>query len=315
MKNATGLGDVLQDRISRKDTTRRHVVKLQDIEPCPYAGAGVHVWIMRSAWRCRFNKWDASTAVDAIAGRMSRPPGPANEIETAVSKVYSEPLRPQGASFVPRKKAWPSLDYKTLGRLSSEGIGLADLYDASPKKFGDAPEAAVVLPQLFPGDPLICYGSKKEFWTNPLSLFLESAHNIEQIVPSPMTAKWGKTQGGKISQRTLDATGPRRFIVVEGDKIDGRAIPKDVQAAVLIYLSKFAPLALVVDSGGKSLHGWFFCEGVEEGRVRKFFSRAVSLGADSALWTRSQFVRMPDGTRDNGKRQSILFFNPKAITQ
>ncbi len=40
---------------------------------------------------------------------------------------------------------------------------------------------------------------------------------------------------------------------------------------------------------------------------------AVALGADRATWTRSQFVRMPGGTRDNGKPQTIYFFNPKAV--
>jgi len=40
---------------------------------------------------------------------------------------------------------------------------------------------------------------------------------------------------------------------------------------------------------------------------------AVSLGADSATWTKSQFVRMPDGTRENGKRQEILYFNPASL--
>ena len=40
---------------------------------------------------------------------------------------------------------------------------------------------------------------------------------------------------------------------------------------------------------------------------------AVSLGADRATWTRSQFVRMPDGTRDNGNRQAVYFFNPEVL--
>ncbi len=40
---------------------------------------------------------------------------------------------------------------------------------------------------------------------------------------------------------------------------------------------------------------------------------AVSLGADPATWTRSQFVRLPGGVRDNGKRQPVLFFNRAAL--
>ena len=40
---------------------------------------------------------------------------------------------------------------------------------------------------------------------------------------------------------------------------------------------------------------------------------AVALGADRATWTPSQFVRMPGGTRDNGRAQTIYFFNPGVV--
>jgi hypothetical protein len=37
---------------------------------------------------------------------------------------------------------------------------------------------------------------------------------------------------------------------------------------------------------------------------------AVRLGADPHTWLRSQFVRMPEGTRENGKRQTVNYFDP-----
>ena len=41
---------------------------------------------------------------------------------------------------------------------------------------------------------------------------------------------------------------------------------------------------------------------------------AVSLGADHATWLRSQFVRLPDGLRQNGKRQITYDLDPgKAV--
>jgi len=51
--------------------------------------------------------------------------------------------------------------------------------------------------------------------------------------------------------------------------------------------------------------------GQPEERLHRFMRYAVSLGADRATWTRSQFVRMPDGTRDNCKAQTVYFFNPE----
>jgi hypothetical protein len=84
-------------------------------------------------------------------------------------------------------------------------------------------------------------------------------------------------------------------------------------SVLLLHLAEKAPLALVVHSGRKSLHGWFNCAGVSEEKVWRFFSYAVSLGADRANWTRSQFARMPDGLRENGRRQTVYFLNPEVI--
>jgi hypothetical protein len=64
----------------------------------------------------------------------------------------------------------------------------------------------------------------------------------------------------------------------------------------------------------KSLHGWYLVFGQSRERLRSFMDYAVSLGADHASWLRSQFVRLPDGRRENGKRQVTYFFDPtKAI--
>jgi hypothetical protein len=123
-----------------------------------------------------------------------------------------------------------------------------------------------------------------------------------------MSAVTGKTKDGRESQHTLSNTGLRRFLVVEQDS--GTA---DEQASVLVHLTEFAPLALAVHSGSKSIHGWFYCGGRSEDDLRRFMNYAVSLGADRATWTRSQFVRMPDGTRDNGNRQSVYFFKPEVL--
>jgi hypothetical protein len=82
---------------------------------------------------------------------------------------------------------------------------------------------------------------------------------------------------------------------------------------VLLHLAERAPLAAAVHSGSKSIHGWFYSAGQTEEKLRAFMRYAVSLGADDAMWTPSQFVRMPDGLRDNGKRQTVYFFNPEIL--
>jgi hypothetical protein len=123
-----------------------------------------------------------------------------------------------------------------------------------------------------------------------------------------MTAIVGLTKGGKQSKHSLSNTGPRRFLVCEFDS----GSPDD-QASLLIHLGEFAPLVCIVHSGGKSLHGWFFVQDQPEDRILNFFRYAVSVGADPATWTRSQFCRMPDGLREDGNRQCVFFLNYKPL--
>src|SRR5206468_3613137 len=159
------------------------------------------------------------------------------------------------------------------------------------------------------GNPLLCCGrSQFDFDTKLREDWRGQLEKLSFIVPSPMSAIHGKTKNGKTSKHTLENTGPRRFLVCEFDS--GTA---DEHAALLLHLGTFAPLVCAVHSGGKSLHGWFFVSGQPEEKILKFFRYAVSVGADHATWTRSQFVRMPDGTRDNGQRQTVFFLNFKPM--
>jgi len=131
-------------------------------------------------------------------------------------------------------------------------------------------------------------------------------------VPSPMQSEFGTNQEGRESVRCNDNVGPRRFLVIEFDSGS-----RDEQAAIIWNLSKYGPLTLVLHSGGKSLHAWFYCQGEDEfpnSRLRRFMEYAVTLGGDSHTWVPCQFVRMPDGTRsENGKRQSVIYFNPEVL--
>jgi hypothetical protein len=205
---------------------------------------------------------------------------------------------------------WPSLDEAKRAEIIASGAGLPGLWELSPRPQGDAhPQTEEIIDALFLGDPLLCCGhSNSRFATQLRSAWRGRLRSIQFIVPSPMSAVSGETKDGKKSQHTLSNTGPRRFLVVEQDS----GTP-DEQASVLVHLAGLAPLALAVHSGSKSIHGWFYCEGRPEEQLRRFMNYAVSLGADRATWTRSQFVRIPDGIRDNGNRQSVYFFNPEVL--
>lgn len=224
-------------------------------------------------------------------------PIPDREIHSAIDYALNN-----STSTTPR---WPSVSIplKIHAATRIDGLDvLRDLSLATPPAL-----ASQAVPVLFPGDPLICVGaSSSRFTTGHLAEF-PALDFCQFIVPSPMSARTGKTQDGRESAHCLDNTGPRRFIVVEFDHGE-----IDDQASWLYWLATKAPLIAVVFSGGKSLHGWFLCDGVDETQVEEFFADAVRIGADPRLWTRSQFARLPGGLRGE-VRQEIVFWNPEPL--
>ena len=235
------------------------------------------------------------------------------EIEGAITSSANcawEPGSQQKLTVAPPPAAWPKPDPGRIQAIVRHVGGLADLWEASPVRIEDVADLTeLVIDRLFPGNPLLCCGlSQSVFDTRPRRDWQGKLAKLQFIVPSPMAAVTGVTKDGRASKHSLDNTGPRRFLICEFDQ--GGA---DDHAAILLHLGQFAPLICVVHSGGKSLHGWFYVANQPDTKVTKFFRYAVALGADRATWTKSQFVRMPEGSRDDGRRQTVYFLNFKPL--
>jgi hypothetical protein len=193
-------------------------------------------------------------------------------------------------------------------RLSARrGWNLESLREASALTVQDAMDADpwFYLAAMVGQGALVCIGQGvAKFETLPLEEVRSQLHLWEFVVPNAMSALEGKRKSdGEMSAHTLDNTGPRQNIVVEFD--DGASL--DEQAARHIWLSEFRQLRLVVFSGSKSLHGWYVA--TDEAEDRKFMEEAVRLGGDPKTWLRSQFVRMPNGQREDGTIQRVEFFD------
>jgi hypothetical protein len=142
----------------------------------------------------------------------------------------------------------------------------------------------------------------------------------EFIVPNPMIAAQGLTQEGHWGARTKNnACHPddRRFLVVEFDSeknADGIClpIPKDSQARRLRFLNTGdAHLFMVVDSGNKSIHGWYDVSRTEPTARQRWWNLALALGADPAGALTFQGFRYPNGRRKNGKTQRVIYYAPR----
>jgi hypothetical protein len=214
-----------------------------------------------------------------------------------------------------------------------------DYTTTSPCRFDDGENhAEEIVDTVFPGDPLLCCGLTNEvFATRRRSVWRGRLADFALIVANPMLCPTGRTRAGKLSQHTLEATAARVYLPIECDfaRVHNDGSPSeflplidswerdgitvlDACAAVLWHLKEDPaelPLVLGVHSGNKSYQGWFLAFDRDEQRVLlPFMQRAVALGADPVTWSRSQFVRLPDGRRQNGNSQTTFYFDPaKAV--
>lgn len=187
---------------------------------------------------------------------------------------------------------------------------IEDLREASIKTPPTDPLEA--LQALFQPDDLICMASHLErpsiVLYNRLQLGVACCRQF--IVPNPMKSRVGLTKDGKPSKRCTDNTGPQKRLVCDFD------LPRPaMQPSLVTYLADYSGLdpEWVLHSGNKSLQAAWNCSDWSSEDILTFEEEAVRVGADPAIMgdgRRCQFVRMPAGYRDNGKRQVIHFWNP-----
>jgi hypothetical protein len=235
----------------------------------------------------------------------------------------------------------PAIDIDGLYELIIKGPTLEEFRELSQARLYDTRERNT--PQILDAwaqysgnpDPWVCFGADDRFFTRRLAEMRDRAHIFAQIVPSPMRAQYGQTVNGYPSQHSLDGTGPRLFLVTEFDfaPVNKRRQPTvwaplikacaekgrgvlDMNSALTNHLRELGPLWLVVYSGGKSLQSWFPCRDTDEATLRDWYQgEALPIGACRSTWCRSQFIRMPDGCRDDGRRQSIEYLNPEVLNE
>ena len=316
------------------------------LRSCPKSGSGVHSWLAKATHRS-FAYLDASEQAKVLSWAVrdcGRNPG-RNEIESTVSNIRAK--REAGEANGSLYRAWPLRAHAEIDALVRSGITVAELREKSPHPIKEAPPFSW-LERLFPADSLVCLAQEhlRGFDSCGVPSFYREWHtrlrdNWQRhdlrdhplLVPNPARWTWGWTQDRRRSTRCNEMFPARRFLVVEFDfsirSRDGtsetewaplirgweeacRSV-RDACAALIWHLAEYAPLTLVVWSGGKSLQAWFDAWRQPEPVLHRFMEYAVMLGADHATWTRCQLVRTPEAIRANGNRQAVEYFDPSSL--
>jgi hypothetical protein len=318
------------------------------LRECPKSPSGVHQWLARAAHKT-FPFFEEKEQVKVLRWSMrdcGRNPQP-REIESTVSNIRAR--RKSGEADGSLYRAWPLHDHAEIDLLVRTGVTVAKLREKSPHPITEVPPFAW-LERLFPANSLVCMAQEhlRGFDSCGVPSFYREWHtrirdnwcchelqDNQLIVPSPARWTWGWTQDRRRSSRCNDMFPCRRFLVVEFDfsirsrdgssetawalwirgwEKAGRSI-RDACAALILHLSQYAPLVLVVWSGGKSLQAWFSAWKQSEQTLRTFMEYAVMLGADSATWTRCQLVRTPEAIRSNRNRQAVEYFDSSSLPE
>jgi hypothetical protein len=266
----------------------------------PAPGENRHAWLFGIAAAFKAQGADLADvqrrleAAARAAGWLDRLP----EIARDIAKLACADVKPSEKLWMPERNE----------RARTQALAVRPMFAPEPKSV----TAAEVLSHLFsPGEWVCMAQDQAHATTQRLEDVLPVARHMAFVVANPMTAPFGLTQAGHTSPRCLhNATHPnrRRYVVVEFDTGDST----EAQASLLTALhTSSAPLALVVFSGGKSLHGWYNVSALRPSAKLLVFRRGVRLGADASLWDPCKLVRMPGGMRDAITPQAILYWEPE----
>lgn len=245
----------------------------------------------------------------------------APEITAAVNKAFgsssSKTFYFDTRSATPR----PVVDgEKLLNGIVKRGADFneMDLWEASPVRIDWPPErdATEVLRRLFAPEERLFIGKRHDAGAEHvlsvfewISRFERGIATPEHIIPNPLTGEQGQTKDGRPSYRADSCVARFRFAVVEFD-----AMSREQQ--IQFWAGVPLPVVALVDSGGKSVHGWVRIDAAnaDEWKRRvedKLFALLAAVGADTACKNEARLSRMPGHFRAEKKhRQRALYLNP-----
>ena len=235
---------------------------------------------------------------------------PDREIEAAVEFAYGEHPATGSVNYGRQAIEWPEPNAEVIGRVMATVEPVFDGETSTGLRPTD------VLPLLFRPGELVCTGAESErAVVRPVEAVVADADTLQFICLNPMRGLMAMNHAGRPSARCQNNVMLRRYLVAE---FDDASLGKRGQAQLATALADAAPLVMAVDSGGKSVHAWFYVEGMERRDQARFFAVACLFGADPTRWDICGWLRMPGGTRVKADgtraRQRILYFNPGALT-
>jgi len=243
---------------------------------------------------------------------------PNREIQQAVEKAAREAGKPLPARFALPANNNIVDGSKLFGAITEQVPKNASLEKLSPVELPYYPtdDGILLLRKLYQPDEYIFLGDRYDKQVKTVDIWIEelkSGRNWPHIMPNPLSGKQALTQDGKPSYRCDAAINNFRYTVVE---FDDTPLVEQERFWVGVISKELLDVATVIDSGGKSLHGWIRtdCQNRNEWdrKVKaELFNRwMVPMGADRACSNPGRLSRLPGHPRDDDNMQALLYLNP-----
>jgi hypothetical protein len=279
----------------------------------PSGGGGCHRGLLRVSNIARLSGIPQEQCVADLqrAVHGSRPVS-LQEIESAVSRGYN--------TECPPARKTPKIDTKaTMNKILKRGAGWTQerWMAASPIKVDDQTRAwDLILRHLYkPDEWLYCgpaMGNRVMHavqWWDRFNNGMTEPH----IITNPLTGELGHTKNGIASMRSDQCVSQFRFAVVEFDEMP-------LQQQIEFYAGWAARIAVLVSSGGKSVHAWVRVDAKDRAEWEEKVEGALygfltPLGCDPTCRNEARLSRLPGHFReDKGQIQRLLYLNPNPTT-
>ena len=238
------------------------------------------------------------------------------EPEDAIKKALRDAKK--GFDFVaprPISRFAPKIENALDTFISGVSMEMIDLMEESQIRLIDDPaiDGRIVLEILYGLDEFLFIGDvfsrevkKVREWLN------DDLSKYPHIIPNPMTGESGFTDTAKISYRCENTVKDLRYAVCEMDEV-----PLDKQVSFWLRCIELkVPVAAVIHSGRKSLHGWVKvdcgddCDKWESDVKGWLFGEfGKNYGLDGACSNKARLSRLPGHNRESGGQQRLLYLN------
>ncbi len=220
------------------------------------------------------------------------------------------PRIPTAVEFERRKRKVAAGDLRRRAKANREAIlgaavvDLDSLRASSPIPLPDDPfaEFRLFVGTLFHPDDIIWCGDKYDSGKPKHRRNFKPARewlSLSRVI-GPLTVPSTFKAGSESRSRANVVA--RRYLVVESD-----SLTKPQTLALFWWCRRYLKMRAIVDTGGKSLHGWFDVRGVSSRVIEELAMILPELGADPALFRDAQPCRLPGWQRTPGRFQRLLF--------